>query len=215
VKSVCMGLTTKTPRHKENFSGGQYPHNLAKSLEEYLLKRVGRRARGMNKKILLFLAIITISNTVIYGQCQTEQSAIAFPDPNLEAVIREAIGKPEGAIYASDLNRLEFLDASGNGIENITGLEYCINLENLSLKENEITDVSPLSGLNNLTVLDLSSNEIADASLLNSLINLKSLNLSNNQITDASKLSNLTSLESLNLSGNQVLNVSMLSGMVT
>jgi len=31
VKSVCMGLTTKTPRHKENFSGGQYPHNLAKS----------------------------------------------------------------------------------------------------------------------------------------------------------------------------------------
>gem|GEM_PF-5643610 len=31
VKSVCMGLTTKTPRDKENFSGGQYPHNLAKS----------------------------------------------------------------------------------------------------------------------------------------------------------------------------------------
>ncbi len=120
----------------------------------------------MNKRILLFLAIIILSNTVIYGQCQTEQSAIAFPDPNLEAVIREAIDKPEGAIYASDLDRLEFLDASGNDIEDITGLEYCSNLENLSLEYNQITDVSPLSGLNNLIWLDLSYNEIAEVSPL-------------------------------------------------
>ncbi len=30
-------------------------------------------------------------------------AAVTFPDPNLEIAIREAINKPEGSIYPSDL----------------------------------------------------------------------------------------------------------------
>lgn len=57
----------------------------------------------------MLLMIFTLSTIILYGQCQTDQSAIIFPDPNLEAVIREAIDKPEGDIYASDLDGIESL----------------------------------------------------------------------------------------------------------
>jgi hypothetical protein len=41
----------------------------------------------------------------------TEYSEIQFPDPNLEAVIRDEINMPEGSIYAMDLEWLKELDA--------------------------------------------------------------------------------------------------------
>ena len=145
----------------------------------------------MTKKILLFMAIITLLNTAIYGQCQTEQSAIAFPDPNLEAVIRDAIDKPEGDIYASDLDGIELLNADRSKIKDITGIEHCRNLENLSLWGNEITDVSPLSGLTNLYWLYLNNNQITNVSSLSGLNKLTRLKLGCNQITDGSPLSGL------------------------
>ena len=42
----------------------------------------------------------------------TNDKEVVFPDPNLEAAIRAAINKPNGAIYAADLDGLKSLDAS-------------------------------------------------------------------------------------------------------
>lgn len=56
---------------------------------------------------------------------------VNFPDTNLEAVIREAIGKPEGDIYQSDLEGLTKFSAEYKGIANLSGLEYCTNLVRL------------------------------------------------------------------------------------
>jgi len=53
---------------------------------------------------------------------------VTFPDANLEAVIRDAIGKPTGEIFYVDLLPLTTLDGSGKGIIDLNGLEYCINL---------------------------------------------------------------------------------------
>jgi internalin A len=103
-------------------------------------------------------------------------------------VIREAIDKPEGDIYASDLYGIKLLNADMSSIKDITGLERCINLENLSLSNNQITDVSSLSGLTNLMNLDLSSNQITDVSPLSGLANLICMDLRSNQIPDASTL---------------------------
>ncbi|MCL0099037.1 hypothetical protein M1O16_04295 [Dehalococcoidia bacterium] len=58
---------------------------------------------------------------------------VIFPDPNLEAVIREVINKPEGDIYRSDLEELTEFDASGKDISNLSGLEYCASLTELRL----------------------------------------------------------------------------------
>jgi Leucine-rich repeat (LRR) protein len=67
----------------------------------------------------------------------TEHSEIQFPDPNLEAVIRDAINIPEGSIYAMDLEGLKELDAREKSIKDITGLEHCSNLEDLDLRSNQ------------------------------------------------------------------------------
>ncbi|MCL0033777.1 leucine-rich repeat domain-containing protein, partial [Thermodesulfovibrionales bacterium] len=123
-----------------------------------------------------------------------EEIIVVFLDPNLEAAIREAIGKPTGDIYRSDLERLTNLPASNRGISDLTGLEYAVNLTLLGLSNNQITDISPLSDLANLTWLDLRNNRISDISALSKLTDLRVLFLDYNQISDISPLSGLNRL---------------------
>lgn len=128
----------------------------------------------------------------------------AFPDSNLEAVIREAISKPEGPIYTSNLESLTHLTAQGRGISNLTGLQYCANLTMLYLWDNQISDISSLASLTNLTDLRLFNNQISDISPLASLTNLTTLCLGANQISDISALASLINLIHLELLHNQI-----------
>jgi WD40 repeat protein len=161
---------------------------------------------------------------------------VIFTDPNLEAAIRESIGRPDGTIYASDLKELTRLEAKEKSIADITGLEYCSNLEYLNLISNHITDLSPLSKLTRLKTLYLDDNQIADISPLAGLtslndlsifinkvsdvyafaglINLKKLNLRYNRISDVSPLSGLTNLEFLYMENNPITDISPLSGLL-
>lgn len=91
----------------------------------------------------------------------TADAAVTFPDPNLEAVIREAIAKPVGDIYESDLLGLTELYAWYGAIIDLDGLEYCTNLTSLYLLDNQISDISPLSSLTSLRVLYLFANQIS------------------------------------------------------
>jgi len=142
-------------------------------------------------------------------------SEVTFLDPNLEAAIREAIGKPTGDIYPSDLEGLTLLDAHGRDIIELTGLEYCANLSRLHLDSNKVSDISPLAGLTNLTSLGLGNNLISDISPLSNLTSLTELFLSDNQISDVLALSNLTSLKSLPLYNNEIVDISPLSGLTS
>ena len=117
-----------------------------------------------------------------------EEDEVVFPDANLEAAVRMAIGKPTGAIYPSDLEGLTGLHASGRNITDLTGLEYCTDLIWLRLWTNQISDISPLAGLTSLTWLRLDSNQISDISPLAGLTSLTELDLSYNQISDISHL---------------------------
>jgi len=115
---------------------------------------------------------------------------VTFPDPCLEWAIRDAIGKPTGDIYRSDLEGLwEFFQNSGSCITDITGLEYCINLIRLALWSNpELSDISPLSNLPYLAALWLDMNQISDISPLANLTTLDYLSLRHNQISDVKPL---------------------------
>ena len=96
----------------------------------------------------------------------TDTTRVTFPDASLEAAIREAINKPEGPIYMSDLKSLTTLEAREMGISDLSGLEYLTNLRYLELWYNNISDLSPLAGLTNLDYLFLTSNNISDLSPL-------------------------------------------------
>ncbi|MBI4286474.1 MAG: leucine-rich repeat domain-containing protein [Chloroflexi bacterium] len=139
--------------------------------------------------------------------------AVLFPDPNLEAVIREALSRPTGDIYQADLLLLTELLAANKGIADLTGLEYVTNLVHLDLIGNQISDLSPLTGLTNLNELSLSDNQIINLSLLAALTNLRGLALGGNQISDLAPLMALTNLDILILNQNQISDLSPLSGL--
>jgi Leucine-rich repeat (LRR) protein len=118
-----------------------------------------------------------------------EEEAVTFPDANLEAAIREAIGKPTGPICPSGLDGLTSLSASARSITDLTGLEHCTSLTNLLLQHNQISNISPLANLTSLTWLRLHSNQISDIEpLVNNtgLAQGDTVNLTINPLSDTS-----------------------------
>ncbi|GAG94277.1 unnamed protein product, partial [marine sediment metagenome] len=118
-----------------------------------------RRGKIMGKIFGIALALVIVVGlaglATALSPVLADDPVVTFPDAKLDAAIREAIGKPTGDIYQSDLEGLTSLNASGKSISDITGLEYCVNLTTLDLRRNWISDISPLSSLTNLTTLDL------------------------------------------------------------
>ena len=142
-----------------------------------------------------------------------EEAAVTFADSNLEAAVREAIGKPTGPIYPSDLDELTTFTASEKNIIDLTGLECATSLTELNLNDNQIIDISPLTGLTSLTELLIYKNQISDISPLANLTDLTELNLAYNQISDISPLASLTDLTRLSLWDNQISDISPLANL--
>ena len=162
---------------------------------------------------------------------------VHIPDSRLRAAVEFALGKEAGAdITRADMESLEVLQASkcrfleqsrvprwlplprrcpddvfGSDIQDLSGLEFAINLKELHLAHNKISDVSPLKSLKKLIVLDLHNNfRISDASPLSELTNLTHLSLWGNLVSDVSPLGALTNLIYLSLENNGVSDVSPL-----
>lgn len=138
---------------------------------------------------------------------------ITFDDPGLEAAVRAAINKSEGAIFKKDVQNITKLQASGKQIKSLKGIEYLTSLTDLDLSNNLITDINPLASLTDLTVLIIHDNSITDVTPLASLTNMMFLYLSDNKITDISPLASCRWLEELYVDYNKVSDISALSGM--
>ena len=113
---------------------------------------------------------------------------VTISDYALEVALRNALNKPEGQIYKSDLQSLTSLDLADNNISDISVLSGLSNLEWLDLSGNNIIYISPLFGLTKLETLDLTTNNISDISALSGLSNLEWLSLHGNNISDISTL---------------------------
>ena len=141
---------------------------------------------------------------------------VDIPDPNLRAVIENALGKVSGAtITTADMATLTRLDANEAGISDLTGLEHATNLRHLHLWRNSVSDLSSLAGLTKLTGLYLGGSSAPDLSPLVGLTNLESLFLDANGISNLSALAGLTKLTRLALSNNSVSDLSPLAGLTS
>jgi len=171
----------------------------------------------MRKIVLLAVACVLLLGLSLSGcgSTPTGDPVVTFPDPNLEAAIRETLNKPSESIYASELAGLASLSTYtfNRGIQSLSGLQYCTNLTNLYLGSNQISDISALANLTNLTELELFGNQISDISALANLTNLTDLELWANQISDISPLANLINLAHLDLASNQISGVSPLANL--
>ena len=141
-------------------------------------------------------------------------SVVAIRDANLRAAIETALDKASGAsITGNEMATLTVLQAPGKEIGDLAGLQFAINLTNLSLDTNSISNISFLSGLKNLKVLSLNENSISDISSLSGLTKLERLFLGDNSISDISSLSGLTKLTRMRLDDNSISDISSLSGL--
>lgn len=146
----------------------------------------------------------------VYVQASAE---VQFKDPILEEIIRSKLNKPTGVITAGDMRTLIRLDASYCGITNLSGLEYAVKLQYLSLNDNKIISLKLLSCLYELSTLNIQNNYIKDISPLRNLTNLTNLNIMGNAIQDTWPLENLKALKSLNVSNNRISDIYPLHGL--
>ncbi len=113
---------------------------------------------------------------------------VPIPDDGLSAAIRAELGLPFGLLSQAELNRLYVLDARKLGIRDLTGIEYCQNLQSLNLDTNNISDITPLTTLLSLTSLNIENNDITDIEPLSGLYYLKYVWLGGNDIANLSAL---------------------------
>ena len=134
----------------------------------------------------------------------TSDTAVKFADANLEKVVREAINKPEGEIYKSDLTEVLILNSYNNNISSLEGIENLSNLLIINLINSNIEDITPLSSLDKLIALNLYRNKIKNIEALENMNNLQELILDVNQIEDISILKNKVNLRKLSVCANPV-----------
>lgn len=123
----------------------------------------------------------------------------------IEAVNDLYLGNLEYELTLADLQNLEGeLDLSGFELEDLTGVEFCVNITNLNLSGNRIYRIHQLAGLVKLEVLYLSENRIDDITFLEELSELRELDISFNDVEDISVLLELPNLQYVNLVENPV-----------
>ncbi|PEA07643.1 internalin [Bacillus cereus] len=131
---------------------------------------------------------------------------------NKENLGRENLNAPITKEDLLQIKTLEILKEKGKGkeIKDVTGLEYMVNLESLTLEGVGLKNIEFISNLKQLNAMNVSHNQIEDITPLSSLKNLQWLNLADNRVKDVSVLGSMLDLISLKLAGNEIRDVSPL-----
>ena len=133
-----------------------------------------------------------------------------FADANLERLVRERLGRPQGRLTPGDVASLENPYFYDKDIYSLAGIEHLTALQRLDLGSNHISDLTPLKQLTHLQELFLRWNQIADLTPLKQLTHLQELQLYGNQIDDLTPLKQLTNLKRLSLHINQIVDLTPL-----
>ncbi len=142
--------------------------------------------------------------------------AVVFPDSGLRAAIWDALGMDGGeTIMLDTLLTLEYFSVGDEySFSDLTGMEYMVNLEGLSMAYNgTLSDLTPLAALHRLEWLTLEGEHITDILPLSGLIGLRTLDLYYNEIVDIGPLADMTMLYELNLRHNNITDINVLAGL--
>ena len=101
------------------------------------------------------------------------------------------------------LEETEEFELSSSDINDLFGVQFCINARTIDVSDNRISDITPLFGLTKLEELNLSDNQIGYLDGIGNLVNLKSILISGNYIEDLSPLFELPMLEYADLRDNR------------
>ncbi|MEF2248102.1 stalk domain-containing protein [Paenibacillus sp. IITD108] len=160
--------------------------------------------------MLLFLSMVTYVPPSVYAAEKASANAnqiVVFEDPVLEKNVRMSLNKLEGKLTALDLSKITKL-STGFRITSLKGLEYAINLTEVTISCSNLKDMSPISSLKKIKSLTMNYCEIQDLTPIADLTNLEYLSLEGNFISDLTPLKNLSLLEMLILKNNNISDLS-------
>ncbi len=184
------------------------------------------------------LTIDNLSDDITVRVCghgvSTAAIDFAFTDRRLEQAVRVAADKLTGDLLWADVDGLHLLEARGQGITSLDGLQYLSGLLFLDLRDNRIADLTPLAALAGLKALCLGHNNLVSVSgqshPLAPLAGLNQLELldlgwtfagfdqmewashgQGNRLTNVAPLDSLASLKDLDLCGNALVSLDGLS----
>ena len=142
-------------------------------------------------------------------------AAPVFPDPALDAIVRQAAGVPSGPLTGADVAGITSLNAGRAGITDLSGTECLTGLQVLWVFNNGITDLTPLSDLPALRTLGAQTNQITDLSPLSGMVGLDFLQIDNNPIAsgDLSAIAGATGMRTLTLNATGITDLSALANM--
>ena len=230
-----LGLETNALLEKiRGDLGRQNPALVPLDIQGGSIKRDTWRANFLDTVNALYSPASVVKPPVETRQEVIPGRLIDIPDPNLRAVLEEALGTK--TIRPTTMAKLTTLKASNRNIKNLTGLEFAINLKELWISRNPISDLSPLSGcadlvglgawgvpvsdlsplagLKKLRWLEFVDGSISNLSPLSGLTNLRRLVLYTQDISDISPLANLTNLTLIRMTHNDIENLSPLSKLI-
>ena len=156
---------------------------------------------------ILTIIMFMISSSILIADAQgMEDEIIEIENAILENRIREVVNKPEGAVYLDDIKEIKELHFDPylpeHRLNSFTGIEYLLNLEELSFAGCGIEDLSPLIELTNLKSLEFGAWEptrIDDLTPLGKISSLERLAIGANITSDISPIGNLGNLIELRL----------------
>ncbi|MBN1507023.1 MAG: hypothetical protein JW955_09260 [Sedimentisphaerales bacterium] len=125
------------------------------------------------------------------------ESPVDFADPVLKKAVEQTLWLVDPT--PSDMLGLTSLRCCNSHISSLAGLQYAVNLRELSVMENPITDLSPLAGLTDLQSLNFQDTKVSNISPLSGLVNLQYLCMEDTLVSDLSPLLSLTSLSHLDV----------------
>ncbi len=141
---------------------------------------------------------------------QQDESGNVIVDKQLQRHInkynlhRENLNTP---ITKEDLLKVKSLivvEAKSKGIQDVSGLEYMTNLENLTLEEVKLENIQFISKLRQLKSLSITYGELEDIGSLAELEHIEFLTLRNNKISDLSPLSQMKKIKMLDVNSNYI-----------
>jgi len=188
------------------------------------------------KKFMSIIIVIIMMTSLTLSIYAESDGYIVFETDGLEEIVKQTLNMKfnrklkesdllnvtelaiTDAAMLADLNdiayfkNLEILYLENQFFLNdLTGIEYCEKLKELTIVESIITDVSALSNIDTLEVFNIVYAPVNDISAVLEQPNLRTLIISNTLINDISDLKNNRTLELFAFNGDELKNVEVLA----
>lgn len=187
-----------------------YPAELEKITSLSNIDSKGERIKGDIKSLEDLQWLPNLKELTLVNEKSINNISAVFNQKKLTSLTLRECNVPKDMLTRfSEFESLEYLDLSGNNIDDIEFIKEIKGLIGLSLGNNNIKDLSPLEGLLSLAKLDVSNNDFKNISVLQKLYLIKDLNLSGNSLKNLNDLAVNTKIETLNVSN---CNLKSLSG---